>query len=149
MLTVLAGSLINYSAIAEDHIKHTRLKAGDPAPFDGQLLSDAAIAKLLSDTREKTRLAEVEVTHLVSTHKIKVRALMDSCRANIAAETSKVKSCLSSYEEAKKLHDKAITRLNKDLARKNKVAWYKSPYFHLTITAALIAAGSVAVIVLK
>jgi len=155
MLVVLAGNLTPSLAPAQpekiqsDLIKRVRLKAGQKAPFDGQLLSDAAAAKLLAELSSEIKLAEAEIEHLSTTHRIKVQALKDSCQANVIAVNSKLKSCLDSYTEAKRLHDKAIARLNRDLAKKNKTSWYKSPYLHVTLAAVLLTAGSIAVIALK
>lgn len=120
---------------------------GQKAPFSGQLLSDGAVAKLLSDMQSEVRSLESKIQYLIDVHKMDLAALDEACSIRVETEVNKVNSCLNSYNDAKEIHRKAIQRLNKQLDSKNKIRWYRNPYFYFTVVALVSLTGGVAIIV--
>lgn len=137
----------SWSLAQQNLIQRVRLTKGEKAPFDGQLLSNAAAAKILSDLKAQTRLSEEKRRSLVEIYEAKMKFLKKSCQASANIQSSQLEVCLDTHEKSKKLHDKAIKRLNKALAKKNKKPWYKSPYLHLTLITVAVAAGGIAILV--
>lgn len=110
-------------------MKRVRLTKGEKAPFTGQLLSDAAVAKLLSDMQAKVRTLEAENAHLKATQKVKLESKDQACKAKLEAEASKKKICEDTRKAEKVVYTQAIERVGKQAERR----WYESPYLHLVL----------------
>lgn len=68
-------SLISFSILASAKTQRVRLKKGQPAPFDGQLLSSEAAAKLVADRKALAKLHKAKLEKLKNEYEAKITAL--------------------------------------------------------------------------
>lgn len=110
-------------------MKRVQLKKGEKAPFDGQLLSDAAVAKLLSDYKAKVLALEAEIKFLKGIQKTKLDTATETCKVRVDAEATKKKICEDTRTAEKMVYSQAIDRIGKQSEQR----WYESPYLHLIL----------------
>jgi hypothetical protein len=123
-------SLTSSWALAQEtDVKRVELKKGDKAPFDGQLLSNAAVAKLLSDQAAKIKELEAKLTYLQDKSKTDLEAEQKSCAVKVDAEKAKTKLCDDTRKAEAKVYTSAVDRVGQQCERK----WYESPYIHLVL----------------
>lgn len=110
-------------------MKRVRLEKGKRAPFSGQLLSDAAVATLLSEYKVKIKELELRATYLKKRVEAKLEALDNICQVEMRAEEQKRKICEDARKAERSVYNKALNRVSKEAGRK----WYESPYLHLLL----------------
>jgi hypothetical protein len=93
----------------------TRLKEGDPAPFDGRLMNDEAIANIVATHEVSNEKCEVQKEYAVSLAQAELQLQLDYLQAELETETKKNTTLLA-------LRDTEIESLRKEL-RPNKTMW--------------------------
>lgn len=103
--------------------KRVRLEQGKPAPFSGVLMSNAALAKLISDYERKLKVAVLdtektkrELDAEQKTHKV-------ICQAIVTAEQAKLEACKDDKERQRVIYETALKKCSKDQP------WFKTPFF--------------------
>lgn len=122
-------------------MKRVRLEKGDKAPFAGQLLSDAAVAKLLSDMSAQVKTLEAKIKFLEETQVAKLESQEQACKAKLDAEATKKQICEDTRKAEEMVYTQAIERSGKQAERR----WYESPYLHLVLGMGLATGACVAV----
>ena len=108
-----------------------RLKKGDRAPFNGQLLSDSQFAKVIADHKAIVAKLEAKIAHLEKTYETSIHAEQASCIVKINAIEHKLKICKDTAKVTNQIYTKAIDRTADSCSRK----WYESPYLHFALGA--------------
>lgn len=103
-------------------VKRARLQKGDAAPFAGTLLSDAAVAKLISDADAKLKQAQLEAERLRRDLELERRSAAVVWQAKLDTEKLKYTACSKDADRTRELLDKA-----------SNPPWYKSPYLHFLL----------------
>lgn len=138
ILSLLVLSLTSSWALAQEtEVKRVELKKGDKAPFDGQLLSHAAVAKLITDQAAKIAELSAQIKYLQDKHKTELETEQKSCVVKVETEKSKIKVCEDTRKAEGAVYTSAVDRVGKQCERK----WYESPYIHLVLGLG-IGAGS-------
>jgi hypothetical protein len=132
---LLAASLISSSVSAQEtqpaEIKRIALEKGKRAPFSGQLLSHAAVARLLAERQAEVAGLKLEIENLKKKHVADSTAFAQSCKIKMEAEKRLAKLCQESAAAKLAVYDTALKRTVKQCETK----WYKSPYFNFVLGA--------------
>jgi len=131
-------SLISFSALAQESPTRIELKKGDKAPFDGQLLSHVAVAKLISDHNAEIKMLKARIEYLEKVQATNIDTQKKLCDAKLDAEASKKRACEESLSAQKSVYSGAVERVSKTCERK----WYESPYLHFTLGSVVFGALS-------
>lgn len=107
-------------------------------PSNGQFLSDAAVAKLLSEHNAALKDLQLKLDLAEKTAAIAKESAEKICDANIKSESTKRQLCEDTREAEKKVYTKAVDRTSEQCRR----TWYESPYFNFVLGAVVF--GSVA-----
>lgn len=99
---------------------------GAAAPFDGVLLSDPALAKLLSDADAKLKVALLEVEKLRRDLDLEKRTAATVCKVQLDGERLKYAACSKDADRVRGLLDKAT-----------ETPWFKNPYLHFLLGSAI------------
>lgn len=105
------------------------IKKGQVAPFNGQLLSDAAVASLLSGYNEKIRLLNLEIENSKKQNKVSEEYIQKMCDVKINSEKDKCSAAEVSCNT--KLEIYKSTLLNGVEQCKNP--WYMNPYLGFSL----------------
>lgn len=121
-------SLISSSVSAEDlpTIKRIELRAGQKAPFTGQLLTHAAAAKLITDAKARESELKAAIKRLEKRQKELVSHERAVCRAKLDAASKKLKLVEDTCKVKEKILHGAVDRTAKSCERK----WYESSYLN-------------------
>lgn len=132
LLSILSWT--SYSAAQTPTINRTRLAKGKPAPFAGVLLSDGALAKIISDNERKLKLLNLDLEKLKRQADSEAKTSKAVCDAKLEAASAKHGACLRDLDRRDKLLDKALQKCPQDLP------WYKAPQLHF-ILGNIVAGG--------
>jgi hypothetical protein len=91
------------------------------------LLSDAALAKLISDADARVAAAQLEAEKLRRDLELEKRTAEAIWQARFDAEKTKLTACSKSADRTLELLDKATV----------PAPWYKSPYLHFILGSAI------------
>jgi len=137
-------SLIGYSAQAQPQpktakiqpspVKH-RLAKGDRAPFAGVLLTDAALAKIITDLKARAKLAEARAEKAEREAKAKLASAKKTCEIEIAGERKK-----TAIAEAGCARQTKILGDGLKACEQRKSSVFRSPYFNF-IAGNVVAGG--------
>jgi hypothetical protein len=114
------------------------LKKGQVAPFDGQLLSNAAAAKLITDHKAQIDKLNLQISYLQKANSDMVDTQKKVCDTEKESGLLKLKSCEDTCESQKVVYQKALDRASMQCEKK----WYENPYFNFALGA--IVFGSTA-----
>ena len=114
----------------ENVIKSIRLLPGDKAPWGGTLLSDAALAKLLTDATEKEKLLKLDIARLEKELSLEKYTSEIVCIAKVDNEKLKYTACSKDADTVRNLLEKSINP-----------PWYSSTYFNFIMGS--VVAGSI------
>jgi hypothetical protein len=103
------------------------MKAGDVAQFPGVLISDRALARIISDYEAKLTTAVAEGQLQVKEAQAKAQADLATCKADAEAERSKTKAITLEGQTKTSVYEKALQNCNP------VIPWWKSPYFGFII----------------
>lgn len=119
-------------------LERKSLKKGQIAPFDGQLLSHAYVATLLSSHKADLEKLKLEIEFLKKKNTADVKTAGDVCQTKLDAEKKLVKLCESTSSAKQFVYEAAVTRTSKECERK----WYESPYFNFALGAVVFGTVS-------
>jgi len=106
-----------------------RLSKGAAAPFAGTLLSDAALAKIITDAETKAKTSALEVERLKKELDLERRKSDAVCQAKLEGEQRRYAACAKDADKTREL-----------LERASNPPWYKSPYLHF-IMGSVVSGG--------
>jgi hypothetical protein len=115
---------------SEDAVKSVRLLFGDKAPWNGTLLSDTALAKLLTDASEKEKLLKLDITRLEKELSLEKYTAEIVCAARVGNEKLKYAACSKDADTVRNLLEKSVNP-----------PWYSSTYFNFIMGS--VVAGSI------
>lgn len=115
------------SAQSQPDIRRARITKSTPAPFDGVLLTDAALAKLITDAEARLAAAQLETEKLRRDLELERRTSEAVWQARLDAEKMKLAACSKSADRTLELLDKATS----------PAPWYRSPYLHFILGSAI------------
>lgn len=139
MLAILI-SLIASSTAYSNPTDRVRLKKGERAPFSGTLLSDQALARVISELKSQVELAKLEMERQKRLAEANLQA-----EKKVFEGEKKMLEAKIGYIKAG--HEKELKILQAQLARATSRRWYQSPYLNLAIGAIVgggICAGAAA-----
>lgn len=116
-------SLTAYSA---EKIQRQRLKPGDKAQFAGVLLSDAALAKLISDSKARLASAQATTEKCERERKVEKAAADAVCVAKVEAERTKLLACDQARSQQAKIYDQQLKQCS-------STPWFKSPLLNFVL----------------
>lgn len=102
-------------------IKRVRLVPGQAAPFHGNLLSDAAIAELISRIDETERLVRLETVRCARELDAYQESARVTCQAKITIAQSKVDICQRQIKRQREIYESLLKKCQRP------PPWYKSP----------------------
>lgn len=103
--------------------KRIRLAKGATTPFKGVLMSDAALAQIITDLEKKAKLAALAAEKVKRELTAERKSNATICQAKITAEQSKLKGCNDDKERQRVIYESALKKCDKN------APWYKSPFF--------------------
>lgn len=118
-------------------INKLRIKKEAKAPFAGLLLTDAAMAKIISDHEKKLKDQKLEIIKLKTQHDVELKACNKLCEVKIKSDRLKYIACKDDMIRQEKIITASLNQ---------KVPWYKSSTFSI-ILGSIIAGGGCAGIV--
>ena len=135
MITFLAFPLTVAKAQTSQptEVKRVRLSKGERAPFNGNLLSDVALAKLVTDFELKIKKLEAKLEKEKLEHEAELLSSETICQTRIEGEQAKKKALESGYDQERAIYEKALKKCT-------DTPWYKSPYLHF-LAGSIIAGG--------
>ena len=101
------------TALADPMLIH--LKEGDPAPFDGRLMNDEAVANIIVGKEMSVEQGEIQKELTIATIKAEQQLEIDYLNAELETETEKNTTLLE-------LRDQEISSLRKEI-KPNKTMW--------------------------
>jgi hypothetical protein len=101
------------TALAEPLMVH--LDAGEPAPFEGRLMNDEAVANIIAGREMSMEQCEIQKELAVSLTKADLQLEIDYLNAELETETEKNATLLE-------LRDQEISSLRKEI-KPNKTMW--------------------------
>ena len=101
------------TALAEPLMVH--LDAGEPAPFDGRLMNDEAVANIIAGREMSVEQCEIQKELVLSLTKAEMQLEIDYLKAELETEKEKSIALLD-------IRDKEIESLRKEI-RPNKTMW--------------------------
>ena len=105
--------LLISTALAEPLMVH--LGAGEPAPFDGRLMNDEAVANIIAGREMSMEQCEIQKELAISLTKADLQLEIDYLNAELETETEKNTTLLE-------LRDQEISSLRKEI-KPNKTMW--------------------------
>ena len=105
--------LLLSTALAEPLMVH--LDAGEPAPFEGRLMNDEAVANIIAGREMSMEQCEIQKELAVSLTKADLQLEIDYLNAELETETEKNATLLE-------LRDQEISSLRKEI-KPNKTMW--------------------------
>lgn len=138
--SVIAQTLPANDLTSSIEVKRIRLSKGVKAPFDGNLLSDAAVAKILSDHAASLKLFETKLMNTQEEYTIKLKYAEDSSNLKIKLLNDKYDNLLKAYDEKDSIYKKSIERLSKACKEACSRSWWESPVFLTTVGGLLVGA---------
>jgi len=101
------------TALAEPLMVH--LDAGEPAPFEGRLMNDEAVANIIAGREMSMEQCEIQKELAISLTKADLQLEIDYLNAELETETEKNATLLE-------LRDQEISSLRKEI-KPNKTMW--------------------------
>ena len=105
--------LLLSTALAEPLMVH--LDAGEPAPFEGRLMNDEAVANIIAGREMSMEQCEIQKELAISLTKADLQLEIDYLNAELETETEKNTTLLE-------LRDQEISSLRKEI-KPNKTMW--------------------------
>lgn len=136
---------MSFSALADEttppplDIRRVELKQGDKAPFAGQLLTNDAVAKLVSDYKAKLADLQAQLDLQKKLYEAKLKAEVDASSIKEKAALARVAASDKSCSLEKELLTRAVDRTSQQCTRK----WYESPWIPF-VGGVLLCGGGVA-----
>jgi hypothetical protein len=115
------------SPLQAQKIEKKRLKAKEKAPFAGILLSDAALAKIVTDYEAKIKIAKAETEKVKRDAEAKARAEKVVCDANIESEKVKTEAVRGEMKTRTSIYEKTLKKCD------TETPWYKSPWMGFVV----------------
>lgn len=106
----------------------TRLLKNEQAPFAGTLLSDAAMAAILTNADRGIKLLTLELARAGKELEVEKRKNEAICAVKVQGEKDRYQACVKDAE-----------RLRSSLEQSTNPPWYKSPYIHFIFGSAISA----------
>lgn len=104
-------------------VERARLAKGAAAPFAGVLLSDAALAKIITDYEAKLAAEKLLREKAEREAKTLLAAEQAACKIKLDGEARKLAIAEAGCARERVICDKALTKTTSS-------AWYQSPYLH-------------------
>lgn len=104
-------------------VERARLTKGQTAPFAGVLLSDAALAKIISDYEAKLAAERLLREKAEREAKATLTGEQASCKIKLDGEALKLSIAEAGCARERAICDKALTK-------QSSSAWFQSPYLH-------------------
>lgn len=117
-----------------------RLAKGAKAPFAGVLLTDKALAKIITDHEKRVGALELQLEKEKRDRRDEAAAAAAICTAKVNGEAAKGKAASTGWISERRLYEGA-------LAKANQSPWYKSPYLNFllgTVVSGGVCAGAFA-----
>lgn len=127
------------SSTSAQSIKKVRLNANKIAPFSGILLSDAALAKVITDAEAETKKLKLRIEYLEKVQNELIKNERAVCKAKLDAETKKLKLTEDACKLEKKILHGAVNRTTDSCNR----SWYESPVLGFLV--GMITTGGIVV----
>ncbi len=89
------------------------------APFDGVLLTNAALAKIITDYERRIKFLETELVKFQKDCFARLDAHTKECAVRLKGEGNKLDSC-----------QKVVTSCERNLLQSKPTPWYKTPYMN-------------------
>lgn len=86
-------------------------------------MSDAALAKLITDFEKKLKLARLDADKLKRDLEAEQKSNKVVCQAKVTAEQAKVQACKDDKQRQRGIYETALKKCSKS------PPWYKSPFF--------------------
>jgi hypothetical protein len=115
-------------------IQKARLKKGKQAPFDGTLLSSAALAKIITGYEAQIKTLQAKLEKQEREAKARGASAAAICKAKLDGADAKLRAAQKGCDSERKIWDRALTDATAP------VPWYKTPYVHF-ILGNLVAGG--------
>lgn len=110
------------------------MEKGNRVPFCGTLLTDQALAKIITDYERKIKILELDLKKFEKDFQAQLKAKDTECNIKLSGQKAKYEGCI-------KLH----SHCEKTLLNGCSTPWYKTPYFNLLAGSVLV--GSVCSVV--
>ena len=120
----MTASSISYSGPKPP--QRGRLAKGEKAPFAGVLLTDQALAKVISKLEGQVAALKLQLERQQREAAAQLEAAKKTCDAQLVGERAKLAAAAEGFKTERKLYTSAL-----DKAQASK--WYKSPYLHFVI----------------
>lgn len=118
--------LISFSTFAEttnsDEFRSIVMRKGDNAPFDGILMDEKAIAKILTDKELSQQKCDLEKQRDLSLQKEKCNLDINNCKVSLDI-------CNKKSEELLKIKDDELNKTRELLIKEQKSNSYREWYF--------------------
>lgn len=137
ILVLLIGSSTSFSGRAEETTTpptpaHVSLKAGDKAPFAGKLLTNEALAKIVTDYENTIAKLKAAIEKEQRERAAEKLAAERVCEARLSGEKGKLAAQQAERERERAIYENAIKSCKAESA-----PWFKSPYLHFVFGAAI------------
>jgi len=104
-----------------------RLAKGDKAPFAGVLLTDAALAKLITDLEQRAAEARLQLEKVKREQQATIEAERALCAIKLDGAAMKLTVTAKGFESERQIFTGALKKCDSD------APWYRSPYLHNVI----------------
>ena len=111
-----------------------RLKAGERAPFAGNLISDDGLAKLITEQQREVKLLELEIEKLRRDNDSERRTADAICTAKLEGEATKLTTYELSWKTQRGIYEVALGKAA------TSPPWWKSHYVSFA-AGALLSGG--------
>lgn len=113
--------------------RHHRLAKGKAAPFSGVLLTDQALAKIISDYEGKIAALKLELEKERKDRQAEKQAADTICQAKVDGEKAKAKAAESGCQRERHVYEQALKRAN-------ETPWYQNNYLNFLL-GSVVAGG--------
>lgn len=116
-----------------------RLEKGKKAPFAGWLLTDKALAKIITNYEGKIKALKLQLEKTERDRKVQTVAATAICTAKVDGQVARCKAARSGWSTERRLYEGALAKAVQP------PPWYKSPYLNFLLGAAVsggICAGA-------
>lgn len=88
------------------------VRKGEPAPFEGVLLTRQDLATLITKADQKVGNLEAQLANLKHEHKLITDVAEAKCAAMVRAEKSNADACLSARTKESAIYEQALKKAN-------------------------------------
>lgn len=110
-----------------NQVERKRLKKGDRAPFAGNLLTDAALAKLITDYESRIKRLKLELEKTKRETAARATTAAAVCKAKLDGADAKLAAFKGGCDRERAVYERALKKCS------TSAPWYKQPYLHFLV----------------